>query len=81
MIIGYNGRNLKHLSDRVKNELAKRYNKETILNVLVKKRKENLLAANERVEEILPPGYGLSKAEEELKMLKGNNVSLKNIRN
>ena len=79
MIIGHKGRNLKYLRERIEIELANKYQKQSHVTIQVKKRKDKHEMTSEKVQEIVPPEYGLKKTKEKLEMLKKGEISVLNM--
>lgn len=76
MIIGHNGRNLKYLRERIEVELANKYQKQSHVTIQVKKRRDKHEMTSEKVQEVVPPEYGLKKTKEKLDMLKKGEISI-----
>jgi len=80
IVIGYKGRNLKYIKEHVTHKLVTLYQKEVIVSFIVKHKDESLLAANERVQEIVDPNKILSETKREIELLKKGKISLQDIK-
>jgi GTP-binding protein Era len=76
LVVGKQGRNIKWLKERIEMDLAQKYQKEVFAQFTVKLRTDRLDVSNEKGEDIIKPGYGLEKAEEEQDAIRSGAMSI-----
>jgi len=79
LVVGKQGRNIKWLKERIEAELAQKYQKEVFAQFTVKLRTDRLDVSNEKGEDIIKPGYGLEKAQEEQEAIRKGELSIRDV--